>query len=108
MTCEHLIGFEQAMIAEGYTETFRGKAWSQNVREWVYFDVCFDRPAVRDFFEFDPCVVDHEHLGTHDGQEAGFVCTIHQDGVMGIHPKFRTDYNVYPRVIPFSAPPGLA
>ena len=27
----------------------------------------------------------HEHLGTHDGQEAGFVCSKCHDGIMGIH-----------------------
>jgi hypothetical protein len=33
-------------------------------------------------------VVEHEHRGTHDGQEAGFVCSEHQDGVMGVHPDY--------------------
>jgi hypothetical protein len=87
MTCEHLIQLERELLDRGFVETFRGQAWSDNVREWVYFDVCFDRPAVRERFQFAPCVRDHEHYGTHDGQEAGFECAIHQDGVMGIHPK---------------------
>ncbi len=87
MTCEHLVGLEQELIAQGHKETFRGRAWSDNVREWVYFEVCLDLPSVRERFKFDECVIEHEHLGTHDGQEAGFVCTLHQDGVMGRHPK---------------------
>jgi len=87
MTCEHLVELEQALISGGYSETFRGKAWSDNVREWVYFRVCFDMPAVRERFHFDKCVVDHEYLGTHDGQEAGFECKVHQDGIMGVHPE---------------------
>lgn len=82
MTCEHLSKLEQELIAQGFRETFRGKAWSDNVREWVYFEVCLDMPAVQQRFSFDPCVVEHQHLGTHDGQEAGFVCTLHDDGVM--------------------------
>jgi hypothetical protein len=96
MTCEHLMELEQALIAEGFEETFRGKAWSENVREWVYFKVCFDRPAVHRRFSFDPCVVDHEHTGTHDGQEAGFVCLEHQDGVMGVHPDYGQDVPIFP------------
>jgi hypothetical protein len=88
MTCLHLSELEQALITGGFRETFRGKAWSDNVREWVYFDVCLRLPAVRERFGFDPCVVEHEHRGTHDGQEAGFVCTEHQDGVMGVHPDY--------------------
>ncbi len=37
MTCEHLRSLEQAMIAGGMRETFRGQAWSNDCREWVYF-----------------------------------------------------------------------
>jgi len=84
MTCEHLVGLEQALIEAGFEETYRGAAWSKNTREWVYFRVYLDLPAAREFFELDPCVTDHEHLGTHDGQEAGFYCTVHQDGIMGV------------------------
>ena len=96
MTCNHLIELEQALIAGGYKETFRGRAWSDNAREWVYFDVCLDVQKVRELFSFDLCVVDHEHLGTHDGQEAGFVCVEHQDGVMGVHPLFSRGVATFP------------
>ena len=72
MTCKHLIDLEQALINQGFKETSRGKVWSLNVREWVYFRVCFDMLVVRNQYRLDPCVVDHMHLGTHDGQEAGF------------------------------------
>jgi hypothetical protein len=96
MVCNHLIELEKALIAEGYKETFRGKAWSDNVREWVYFDVCLDIPKVRERFVFDSCVVDHEHLGTHDGQEAGFVCMEHDDGIMGVHPQFSRGVETFP------------
>jgi hypothetical protein len=61
---------------------------------------------VRDFFELDPCVVEHEHLGTHDGQEAGFVCTVHQDGIMGAHPKHSKGIPTYPKP-PIPAPRSL-
>jgi hypothetical protein len=86
MTCEHLIALERALIEAGVKETSRGQAWSQNCREWVYFDCFLPAESTRRKFAFDPCVEDHAHLGTHDGQESGFVCTVHHDGVMGHHP----------------------
>lgn len=88
MSCEHLQALEQALIDAGIRETFRGQAWTNNCREWVYFDCRLDRSKRRQRFHFQACVADHEHLGTHDGQEAGFICTIHHDGIMGLHPRF--------------------
>lgn len=84
MTCEHLIELEKAIAAAGFRETFRGAAWSDNCREWVYFDCVLPVDLIRSAFALAECVTDHSHLGTHDGREAGFVCEIHEDGVMGI------------------------
>lgn len=90
MVCEHLIALESALLAAGVPETFRGAAWSRNCREWVYFECVLDRPALRTRFALPVCVIDHEHLGTHDGREAGFVCEQCHDGIMGRHPKDST------------------
>lgn len=81
--CAHLAAVEAALTARGSRETFRGQAWSERCREWVYFDAVLDREALRREFDLAPCVVDHVHRGIHDGREAGFVCTEHHDGVMG-------------------------
>lgn len=89
MTCEHLIELEQALIAAGFKELSRGQAWSKNCREWVYFDCFLPRHPIRQKFRLAECVEDHEHFGTHDGQESGFVCTVHHDGIMGYHPGTR-------------------
>jgi len=86
MACEHLAALEAALLRAGVPESFRGQAWSQNCREWVYFACVLDRAALRVRFRLPPCVEDHEHRGTHDGSEAGFVCTLCHDGVMGLHP----------------------
>ena len=83
MTCEHLRALEQAIIGRGIPETFRGLAWSQNCREWVYFDCFIDTASVRRSFVLADCVHEHVHRGTHDGQERGFVCSQCQDGIMG-------------------------
>ena len=85
MTCEHLNQLEKAMIAAGMPETFRGQAWSNNCREWVYFDCFIDTAAVRKTFTLADCVKDHAHRGTHDGQERGFVCAQCNDALMGAY-----------------------
>lgn len=87
MTCEHLAPLERALIDARVPVTFRGKAWTENCREWVYFQCVLDRDALRTRFALADCVRDHEHLGTHDGQEAGFECVVCKDGVMGAHPR---------------------
>ena len=83
MVCEHLRQLEQAIKARQIRETYRGQAWSENCREWVYFDCFIDLEAVRRCLGLDPCVVDHAHRGTHDGQERGFVCSTCNDAIMG-------------------------
>lgn len=83
MTCEHLKPLEDAILAAGIRVTFRGQAWSQNCREWVYFDAFLDTAAVRELMAFPACVEDHAHRGTHDGQERGLVCTDCHDAIMG-------------------------
>lgn len=91
MICEHLLPLEKAIAAAGHKETFRGAAWSRNCREWVYFDCILPADLIRKAFSFAECVKDHAHRGTHDGQESGFVCEIHNDGIMGHHPDARPD-----------------
>lgn len=85
MLCEHLSDLETEILSRGIKETFRGQAWGEDCREWVYFDCYFDIPSLRRRYRFDTCVADHEHLGTHDGQESGLVCTECKDGIMGHH-----------------------
>ena len=87
MVCNHLAPLEETLLAAGMPVTFRGQAWSQNCREWVYFDCVLDRAALRQRMPLPACVQDHEHLGTHDGQEAGFVCAACHDAIMGVHPQ---------------------
>lgn len=96
MTCEHLRQLEEELLAAGVPVTFRGQAWSDNCREWVYFDCYLDQEALRGRFAFAACVQDHEHLGTHDGQESGFYCSECKDGIMGVHKNsLRPDIRIY-------------
>lgn len=96
IVCEHLAELEQALIAAGVAETFRGQSWSSNCWEWVYFACWLDRPAIRSRFVFAGCVEDHDHRGTHDGQEAGFVCSLCHDAIMGVHASHRSGLRSFP------------
>ena len=44
--CEHLQALENYLKAEKIPEIFRGQAWSDNCREWVYFDCILDSARV--------------------------------------------------------------
>ncbi len=83
MVCKHLQLLEQEIIQAGFKETYRGQAWSKNCREWVYFDCYLDRESIKNRFSLPGCVVEHQHRGTHDGQESGFVCEKCNDAIMG-------------------------
>ncbi len=82
--CEHLREFEAELTALGITTTFRGVAWTANCREWVYFRCFIDLHAVRARIRFDPCIVDHINDDPKSGRERGFVCTEHDDAVIGL------------------------
>ncbi len=86
---------EAELIAAGVPITFRGKPWSASWREWVYFNCWLDRAAIRARLELPDCVRDHDHRGTHDGQEAGFVCVACNDGIMGVHESERMGVAVF-------------
>ena len=76
---------EAEILAAGHHETLRGQPWSENCREWVFFDCYFDRESIRRRLPLAECVHDHEHRGTHDWQEAGLVCVRCKDAIMGLH-----------------------
>jgi hypothetical protein len=83
MVCEHLAPIEMALLARNIPVTFRGQAWSNNCREWVYFDCFLDVPAIRAVTTLPEFVTTHSHRGTHDGQEHGIVCSRCSDAIMG-------------------------
>ena len=95
MICEHLKPLEQAIHARGIKETFRGKPWSMNCREWVYFDCYLDLAAIRQQFPLAQSIQDHVHRGTHDGEERGLVCMTCQDAIVGAYEK-RPGMSVFP------------
>src|SRR5690606_26182255 len=83
MVCAHLSALEQALRDAGVAETYRGQPWSENCREWVYFDAVLEVAALSRRFGFDPCVQVHENLDPRSGTERGLVCSRCHDAVMG-------------------------
>jgi hypothetical protein len=85
--CEHLSGVHDAARMAGARVVSRGQAWTGQRGEWVYFDCRFSRPSLEARLDLARVVEWHEHRGTHDGSEAGFVCRSCEAGVMGRHPQ---------------------
>jgi len=90
MICEHLRPLEIDVVAAGIKEVYRGKPWTENCNEWVYYDCVFNNleATMLRFNLRNDIIKVHSHSGTHDGQEHGLVCTACLDGIMGQHPDF--------------------
>lgn len=84
MLCAHLHALEQELLTAGFRETYRGTPWSQNCREWVYFDVVLDTASLAARLQLAPCVEVSENLDPKSGSERGFYCSQCQDAVMGL------------------------
>ena len=83
--CEHLIALDHALHAAGIKETFRGQAWTENCREWVYYDGILPLDELRIRFKLGPEIETHINTDPKSGTEAGFVCTLCHDGIMGLY-----------------------
>lgn len=83
MVCEHLSELD-AIVARGIATTFRGRSWSRNCREWVYFDVYLDTERIRQSFRLPEFVRDHSHRDARNGQERGVICDACHDALMGL------------------------
>ena len=95
MVCKHLKNLENELIHGNIKIIYCGQAWSNNCREWVYFDCYLDRQSIEKRFNFPDFIEYHEHRGTHDGQEAGFFCSKCKDGIMGHHKAYSQNKFVF-------------
>ncbi len=96
MICEHLIELERAIKSAGFSESYRGQPWSQNCREWVYFECVLDLGRIGKLFEFSPYVKVHKNDDPKSGRESGLVCDACKDGIMGIHAQDGRDKPIFP------------
>jgi hypothetical protein len=86
--CEHLIELDRELKSKGIKETFRGQPWSDNTREWVYYDCVLNLSKVRARYDFPDFISAHINDDNRSGTEAGFYCERCKDGVMGLHPSY--------------------
>lgn len=84
--CIHLKPAEEYIKSKGIPEFWRGQPWTNNCREWVYFDCLFSPLDLKNKLGLDDCVTIHDYYDIKAGSERGLFCEICKDGVMGIHP----------------------
>lgn len=96
LSCPHLRPLEKALQDAGIPETWRGKAWTNNVREWVYFECYLDIEAIQQQFALPDCITTYQNDDIRTGMEAGLTCETCQDGVIGIHPDHRKGHRQFP------------
>jgi len=84
--CEHLQPLEHYLKSQKIPETFRGQAWSDNCREWVYFDCVLEPETLQAKFHLPSFVTKHENTDEKSGMELGLVCTLCKDAIMGLYP----------------------
>ncbi len=83
--CEHLKPLESAILAAGFTERYRGQPWTENCREWVYFDCYLDPDKIEQQFELGESVQRYSNDDTRSGRESGFFCELCKDALIGFH-----------------------
>lgn len=84
--CEHLRNLDDELKQRNLKETFRGQAWGDNTREWVYYDCVILVDEVKKRYNFPEFIKIHVNNDSKSGMEAGFYCEQCKDGVMGLHP----------------------
>lgn len=84
--CTHLKLIESYLLAKGYKEIYRGQVWSNNCREWIYFNGVLNIQELQEQFKLDKTIIVHDYQDIKVGSELGLVCTLCFDGIMGAHP----------------------
>ena len=84
LQCPHLAPLWRELRESGAKETTRGQVWTENCREWVYFDVVLDVESLQQRMSLPDCVRVHENKDQKSGAELGFYCEECQDAVMGL------------------------
>lgn len=97
MVCSHLVELEKDLLATMIPVTYRGQAWGDNCREWVYFDCVLDVNKLREIYSLPEFVLHHKNTDQRSGTEEGLQCDRCKDGIMG----YLADGNEEKRKFPF-------
>jgi len=89
--CEHLLPLDNELKELGIKETYRGQAWTDNCREWVYYDCYLDIESLRKRFNFPDFIKHHINNDMKSGLEEGFDCSLCNDAIMGLNRNFKKD-----------------
>ena len=92
--CEHLIALENEIKNLHVKETYRGQAWSNNCREWVYFDCYLDIENLKIKYKFPDFIKHHVNNDCKSGLEEGFYCELCKDAIMGLNRQFSKKDNI--------------
>jgi len=84
--CIHLKPVEDYLLSKGYNEVYRGQVWSNNCREWIYFNTILQPQELIIQFRLDSTIIIHDYQDIKVGSELGLECTICHDAIMGYHP----------------------
>jgi hypothetical protein len=85
--CEHLQVLEAELKRRGIVEHYRGKTWTANCHEFVYFDCYFDFASVQKRLQLPDCIQHHVNDDERSGLEDGFYCSRCHDAIVGLHPR---------------------
>jgi hypothetical protein len=60
--CIHLKQLEDYITSKGITETWRGQAWTNNSREWIYFACILETQVLKKKLQLEPCIETHDYF----------------------------------------------
>lgn len=95
--CIHLKPLEDYLKKLGIAETFRGQPWSENCREWVYFDCVLNPESLKTKLKLGKSVVVWNYEDIKVGSELGLECKKCKDAIIGPHPN--SNYSNNKRII---------
>lgn len=93
MICTHLHPLEKELTEKGIPELYRGQPWTENCREWVYYDCFLDAGKLISRLHLPACVEPYSNDDPKSGLEEGLVCNQCFDAIIGHHHSLKNKKN---------------
>src|SRR4051812_11061384 len=84
--CEHLQPLADYLKERSVPVTWRGQPWTQNCREWVYYDCVLEPQSLKTKLGLESFIQVHDYVDIKAGSELGLFCDECKDAIIGIHP----------------------